>query len=54
VAGPLSVADFAILGWAWRHPRHKVELSDFPHVERWYNALMARPAVKRGMEAKLD
>jgi GST-like protein len=54
VAGPLSVADFAILGWAWRHPRHKVLLSDFPHVERWYNALMARPGVKRGMDAKLD
>src|SRR3978361_1253958 len=54
VAGPLSVADFGILGWAWRHPRHKVELKDFPHVERWYNTLMARPAVKRGMEAKLD
>ena len=54
VAGALSVADFAILGWAWRHPRHKVELSDFPNVERWYNALMARPGVKRGMEAKLD
>src|SRR5712675_1466960 len=54
VADSLSVADFAILGWAWRHPRHKVELSDFPHVERWYNALMVRPGVKRGMEAKLD
>ena len=54
VAGPLSVADFAILGWAWRHPRHKVELSDFPHVQRWYDTLMARPATKRGMEAKLD
>lgn len=26
VADALSVADFAILGWAWRHPRHKVEL----------------------------
>ena len=54
VAGPLSIADFAILGWAWRHPRHKVDLADFPHVKRWYDALMARPAVKRGMEAKLD
>ena len=54
VAGDLSVADFAILGWAWRHPRHKVELSDFPNVKRWYEALMARPATKRGMEAKLD
>ena len=48
------LADFAILGWAWRHPRHKVELKDFPNVERWYNQLMARPATKRGMEAKLD
>ena len=54
VAGDLSVADFAIVGWAWRHPRHKVELKDFPNVERWYNGLMARPGVKRGMEAKLD
>jgi GST-like protein len=54
VAGELSVADFAILGWAWRHPRHKVDLKDFPDVERWYGTLMARPAVKRGMEAKLD
>ena len=32
----------------------EVELKDFPNVERWYNALMARPATKRGMEAKLD
>ena len=54
VADALSVADFAILGWAWRHARHKVELSDFPNVERWYETMMARPAVKRGMEAKLD
>ena len=54
VADALSVADFAILGWAWRHPRHKVELKDFPNVERWYNTLMARPATKRGFEAKLD
>ncbi len=54
VAGPLSVADFAILGWAWRHERHKVPLEDFPNVKRWYDALMARPAVKRGFEVKLD
>ena len=44
----LSVADFAILGWAWRHPRHQVDLADFPHVQRWYQTLMARPAVQRG------
>jgi GSH-dependent disulfide-bond oxidoreductase len=47
-AGALSIADFAILGWAWRHPRHQVDLADFPHVQRWYAALMVRPAVARG------
>ena len=54
VAGELSVADFAILGWAWRHERHKVALADFPNVARWYDTLMARPGVSRGFAAKLD
>jgi GST-like protein len=54
VADELSVADFAILGWAWRHERHKVDFKDFPNVGRWYDKLMARPGVKRGFEAKLD
>jgi GST-like protein len=52
-AGALSIADFAILGWVWRHPRHKVELADFPHVQRWYRALMARPGVTRGFALPL-
>ncbi|PXW17502.1 glutathione S-transferase family protein [Paraburkholderia caballeronis] len=54
VAGELSVADFAILGWAWRHERHKVNLADYPNVKRWYDALFARPGVQRGFAAKLD
>ncbi len=53
-AGALSIADFAILGWAWRHERHLVDLADFPHVKRWYETLMARPAVQRGMEIALS
>ena len=52
-AGALSIADFAILGWAWRHPKHQVDLADFPHVQRWYAALMARPAVMRGFAVPL-
>ena len=48
VAGDLSVADFAILGWAWRHERHLVDLADYPHVQRWYDTLFARPGVQRG------
>ena len=47
-AEELSIADFALLGWVWRHPRHQVDLADFPQVQRWYQTMMARPAVQRG------
>ena len=52
-ADDVSIADFAILGWAWRHPRHKVDLSDYPNVKRWYETMMARPGVQRGFAARL-
>ena len=29
----MSIADFAILGWAWRHERHKVDLADFVNMK---------------------
>ena len=54
VAGALSIADFAILGWAWRHERHQVDLSDYPQVRRWYDTMMARPAVRRGFAVALS
>ena len=53
-AGALSIADFAILGWAWRHERHKVDLTEFPHVHRWYESMMARPGVQRGFTVALS
>ncbi len=54
VGGPLSIADFAILGWAWRHERHQVDLATYANVKRWYEALMARPGVARGFEVALS
>ena len=53
LAGALSIADFAILGWVWRHARHRVDLADFPNVQRWYQTLMARPGVARGFAVGL-
>jgi GST-like protein len=47
-ADEISIADFAILGWVWRHTRHRVDLAEFAHVQRWYQGMMARPAVQRG------
>jgi GSH-dependent disulfide-bond oxidoreductase len=54
VGGDLSIADFAILGWAWRHERHQIDLSNFPNVRRWYETLMARPGVHRGFTVALS
>ena len=53
-AGPISIADFAILGWAWRHERHRVDLADYPNVKRWYETMMSRPATRRGYEVALS
>ena len=49
LAGDYSIADIATYPWVARHEWHKVELGDFPAVKRWYDAISARPAVKKGM-----
>ncbi|MBP0446825.1 glutathione S-transferase N-terminal domain-containing protein [Roseomonas sp. SSH11] len=52
--GEPSIADFAIIGWAWRHERHQVPFDDLPNVAGWYERMMARPATKRGFEVALS
>ena len=54
VADAISIADFAIVGWAWRHERHRIDLAEFPNVQRWYETIMARPATIRGFEVPLS
>ena len=49
----VSIADFAIVGWVWRHARHQVDLAEFPNVQRWYDGMMARPGTARGFEVAL-
>jgi GST-like protein len=46
-----TIADMAIYGWAWRHARHKVDLEDYPNVQRWYTRVSARPAVVKALAA---
>ena len=45
-----TIADIATWPWARFHPWHGVELSDYPNVQRWYDAVGARPAVRKGMD----
>ena len=49
LADEYSIADIATFPWVARHEWHRVDLSAFPAVKRWYDAIGARPAVVRGM-----
>ena len=46
----VSIADFATLPWVFRHDWQQVDLNEYPNVKRWYDNLMTRPALARGME----
>ena len=44
-----SIADIATYGWIWRRAFAEVDFSEAPHVERWFAAMSARPAVARAI-----
>lgn len=50
LAGELSVADFAAFPWVRRHQWAGVDIDGLDHLQRWLDALNARPAVKRGLD----
>ncbi|MEM7432959.1 MAG: glutathione binding-like protein [Pseudomonadota bacterium] len=54
IAGDVSIADFACLPWVMSHPRYGVNLDKFVNVREWYDTLLARPAVQRGVEVGAD
>ena len=45
-----SIADIATFPWLRSWQNQGVTLSDYPHLERWFNAIDARPAVQRGVK----
>jgi GSH-dependent disulfide-bond oxidoreductase len=50
VAGDgLSIADFAIFGWARKWKELSMGETEFPAVYRWRDAIDARPAVQRAL-----
>ena len=49
LAGAYSIADMACYGWIVPHKRQGQTLDDFPHLQRWFETIGARPAVKRAM-----
>ena len=49
-----TIADIATYPWVARFERHQVELESFPNVQRWFNTISAREAVKKGMAVPFD
>ncbi len=45
-----SIADIATFPWIRNPDRRNVDLSAYPNVKRWHDAIAARPAVQRGVE----
>ena len=48
--GQYTIADMAIFPWLRNWKNQGIELSEYPHLQAWYEGIAARPAVKRGVE----
>jgi glutathione S-transferase/GST-like protein len=51
LAGGYSIADIANWAWVRTHKWSGVSVDDLPHLQRWIDAIRARPAVQRGILA---
>jgi GST-like protein len=49
LAGDYSIADMAVYPWLRPHKWQGQDISAWPNLQRWYNAVRARPAVQRGL-----
>jgi GST-like protein len=50
IAGPYSIADMACYPWIVSYELQGQKLEDFPHVQRWFEAIGARAATVRAYE----
>ena len=54
LADEYSIADIATWPWVARFEWHLINLSDYPNVLRWYQAIAARPATVKGFAVPAD
>jgi len=50
LADDYSIADIATWPWISRFEWQGMNMAEFPHLKRWYEAMAARPAVQRGYD----
>ncbi|RFB68777.1 MULTISPECIES: glutathione binding-like protein [unclassified Herbaspirillum] len=49
-----TIADIASFPWTRSWKNQGIELSDYPNVQRWFDAINERPAVQRGVTVLAD
>lgn len=49
-----TIADMATFPWLRYHDRQGQDLDDYPSLKLWYEAMKARPAVRRGIDVMRD
>lgn len=49
-----SIADIATFPWLRSWDKQGIVLSDYPHLEKWFNGIEERPAVQRGVKVLAD
>ena len=54
LAGEYSIADMAVFPWLRLYERQGQKLEDYPNLKRWFDAIDARPAVKKGVTILAD
>ena len=54
LAGRYSIADMASVGWVRLAARMGQDLALFPNLQRWFETIRARPAVKRAFAIRVE
>ena len=53
LADEYSIADISTWPWVARWEWHEIDWQNYPNIARWYKAIAARPAVKRGYDVPI-
>jgi GST-like protein len=49
-----SIADMAVFPWMRNADKRGIDMAEYPHARRWFDAINARPAVQRALQVLSD
>ena len=49
-----SIADIAVFPWMRNADKRGINMADYPHAQRWFDEIHARPAVQRALQVLSD